>query len=128
MTAPLIPWHDASSPKWSVRHHWHHGRASGYPVCCIVWFLIREQIVEPWAGGVASAKMRCIRRLPLTDLWLWMGGRDKTLICGYVRCPWCRWIGKIGETNTVKQWLRDGWHKEFDTPEGNKSHEETKRN
>ena len=105
MAGALIPWHDESSPKWSASHHWRCGREAGYPACCIVWFLVRAQIVTPWAG------VNHLGRLPLTNLWIWMGG-DPEICCGYVRCLWCRWIGKIGETNTVKQRLSDGMKKE----------------
>ncbi|HAM40695.1 MAG TPA: hypothetical protein DCP69_05000 [Candidatus Omnitrophica bacterium] len=111
MARPLVPLHDESSPKWTASHHWRIGRESAYPICCILWFLVRAQIVERWAGCVVDAETHCLRRLPLTSLYTWMAG-DTTVRCGYVRCPWCRAIGKVGETNTVRQWLHDSMMRE----------------
>lgn len=64
-----------------MRSEWRRGRHSGFPVCCVIWFLVRDR-----SGWVSLVHNRYWYRR-----WLTRTGADKPIQHQYVRCPLC-WL------------------------------------
>lgn len=89
-----------------ARRHWMHGRHSGFPVCCIAWFVARS----------ASGWVWLVHNRYWYQRWLDRQGADRPLAHQYVRCPVCvvrgRWVdmhicdamceGVVGACRTIR--------------------------
>lgn len=68
-----------------LTHDWRCGHHSGFPTCCVIWFVTTWRLISywPWAN-LMYHRLR------------WEGlGR-----CQYIRCPWCKLTGRI-ETMSI---------------------------
>ena len=54
-----------------IQYTWRCGRHSGFPLCCILWYL------GPW--------LLVVFKIPKMWEWYWTLGTE----CDYVRCPMC---------------------------------------
>lgn len=69
----------------TVRRSWECGRHSGFPLCCIVWYILRAH-----SGWVALVHNRY-----WYQRWLVRSYRaDPIITHQYVRCPLCKLRGR----------------------------------